>query len=249
MTEPASVLHGVRVVLVVHAHPDDETISSGGLLVELVQRGTQVHLVTATRGERGEIVAGTLDPTLDEAELAHAREAELRGALDVLGVHRHWWLGEPPARSAGRSVRRYRDSGMTWVRPGLAGPSSDAGPDAFARESLDEPTDDLLALIRSIEPDLVISYAPDGGYGHPDHVRAHEVSWAAAQAASVRFAELTAEPGPDVEWFELDRHRARMTEALGHHRSQLTVDGDHLVHSGGQRQPIEPSLGLRVRVG
>jgi N-acetyl-1-D-myo-inositol-2-amino-2-deoxy-alpha-D-glucopyranoside deacetylase len=242
-----SVLDGVRRALVVHAHPDDETIASGGLLAELLDRGIAVTLLTATRGERGEIVAGTLDPALDEASLADAREGELRAALSTLGVEDHHWLGLPPARAGDREPRRYRDSGMTWVRPGLAGPADDAGPDAFARAPLDEATADVSALLAHAGADLVISYAPDGGYGHPDHVRAHEAALGAARRAGLPFAELIPEPGPGVEWFSLEHHRAVMTAALRQHRSQLTVEGDHLVHSGGQRQPIEPSVGLRVR--
>jgi N-acetyl-1-D-myo-inositol-2-amino-2-deoxy-alpha-D-glucopyranoside deacetylase len=240
-----SVLDGVRRALLVHGHPDDETIASGGLLAELVERGVSVVLLTATRGERGEIVAGTLDPTLDEAALAAAREVELRGALHTLGVVDHYWLGEPPARADGSPSRRYRDSGMVWLRPGLAGPADDAGPDAFARAALGETTDDVAALVSLVRPDLVISYAPDGGYGHPDHVRTHESALGAAQRLGVPFAELAHEPGPGVEWLDLEHHRRVVTAALQHHRSQLTVDGDHLVHSGGQRQPIDPSVGLR----
>ncbi|RWZ67913.1 GlcNAc-PI de-N-acetylase [Labedella populi] len=242
-----SIPDGARRVLVVHAHPDDETIASGGLLAELVERGVAVVLLTATRGERGEIVAGTLDAALDESALSAAREIELRGALDVLGVTEHHWLGEPPARTVGLPPRRYRDSGMVWLRPGLAGPADDADADAFARAALAETIDDVAALVSAFGPDLVISYAPDGGYGHPDHVRTHEAASGAARNAAVPFAELSPVPGPDVDWLDLERHRPAVIAALGHHRSQLTVDGDHLVHSGGQRQPIEPSVGLRLR--
>lgn len=241
-----SVLDDVRTAIVVHAHPDDETIASGGLLVELVERGIRVVLVTATRGERGEIVAGTLDPRLDEHGLAAARASELRGALGALGIREHVWLGSAPARVAGLADRVYRDSGMEWVRPGLAGPSPDAGPDAFAEGVLDEEVADLDALVDAVQPDAIVGYGPDGGYGHPDHVRAHDIAAAAARTADVPFLELAHERGPGVEWFDLERHHDVVTLALGHHRSQLTVDGRDLVHSGGQRQAIEPSVGLRL---
>lgn len=230
----------------VHAHPDDETIASGGLLAELRARGVRVVLVTATRGERGEIVPGTLDPALDERALATAREAELRGALGILGVEEHHWLGVAPARAAGRPDHRYRDSGMEWVGPGLAGPAPDAADDAFAVGPLDEEIADLSALVDAIRPDLLVGYGPDGGYGHPDHVRAHVVAAASARAAGRPFLELAHAPAADVEWLDLEGRRALMTAALRHHRSQLTVDGDELVHSGGQRQAIEPSVGLRT---
>jgi len=241
-----SMLDDVRTALVVHAHPDDETIASGGLLAELRERGVRVVLVTATRGERGEIVEGTLDPRLDERGLAAAREAELRGALDALGVAEHVWLGSAPARAAGLPERVYRDSGMEWVRPGLAGPAPDAGPDAFAEGTIGEEIADLDAVVRAVGPDVIIGYGPDGGYGHPDHVRAHVVAAAVARTAALPFLELAHERGNDVEWLDLERHRDVVTLALGSHRSQLTVDGRDLVHSGGQRQAIEPSVGLRL---
>ncbi|WP_166404802.1 PIG-L family deacetylase [Labedella endophytica] len=240
-----SLLDDIGTALVVHAHPDDETIASGGLLAELRARGVRVVLVTATRGERGEIVPGTLDPALDETELAAAREAELHGALSAIGVDEHAWLGTAPARAAGLRDRRYRDSGMEWVRPGLAGPAADAGPDAFAETSVDEQVADLLALAENVCPDAVIGYGPDGGYGHPDHVRAHVIAAAVARSVGVPFLELAHDRDPGVEWFDLEHRRTAMTDALRHHRSQVTVDGSELVHSGGQRQAIEPSVGLR----
>lgn len=246
MSPLVSLLDAVGSALVVHAHPDDETIASGGLLAELRKRGVRVVLVTATRGERGEIVAGTLDPRLDERGLAAAREQELRGALTALDVSEHVWLGSSPARAAGLPERIYRDSGMEWVRPGLAGPSPDAGPNAFAQSALDEEIADLSAAMSRAHPDVVIGYGPDGGYGHPDHVRAHVVAKESARAGGVPFLELAHERGPDVEWLDLEHHRAAVTDALRHHRSQLTVDGSELVHSGGQRQAIEPSVGLRL---
>jgi N-acetyl-1-D-myo-inositol-2-amino-2-deoxy-alpha-D-glucopyranoside deacetylase len=241
-----SLLDGVRTALVVHAHPDDETIASGGLLAELRARGARVVLVTATRGERGEIVAGTLDPELHEHELADAREKELRGALEALGVVEHVWLGSAPARESGRPDRRYRDSGMEWVRPGLAGPAPDAGADAFAEVPVHEEVADLLAVVSLVRPDVVIGYGPDGGYGHPDHVRAHVVAATAARSASAPFLELVHEPGAGVEWLDLEMRRGAVLGALRQHRSQLTVDGPDIVHSGGQLQRIEPSVGLRL---
>jgi N-acetyl-1-D-myo-inositol-2-amino-2-deoxy-alpha-D-glucopyranoside deacetylase len=242
-----SILDDVRTVVIVHAHPDDETISSGGLLAELVERGTRVVLVTATRGERGEIVPGWLPGDPDDVDLVTERQRELRGALDVLGVGEHHWLGEPPARAAGLPPRRYRDSGMVWIRPGTAGPAPDADDDAFARADLEDATADLTALVRSVRPDLLVSYASDGGYGHPDHVRAHEITRRAAAVSDVPFAELTHEPAVDSEWLDLEQHRATVTAALQQHGSQLTARGDELTHSGGQRQTIDPSVGLRLR--
>lgn len=241
-----SLLDSLTSVLLVHAHPDDETISTGALAAELVAHGTRVTLVTATRGERGEVVAGPLSALEGTAELSALRELELQRATSTLGIVDRWWLGEPPARAAGLPPRRYLDSGMTWVRPGLAGPAADSGPDALTTASLDEVIADLEALIEWLRPELVISYDNGGGYGHPDHVCMHEAALAASRAVGVPFAEIAQAPADGVEWFELGAHRDAVTEALRCHASQLTVDGADIVHSGGQREPIPLAVGLRL---
>ena len=104
----------------VHAHPDDETLASGALIAHLVHLGHRVSVLTATRGEMGEVVPGPLSQLAGTPELELRREQELAGALDVLGVTDHAFLGTPPAR-AGGSVRRYLDSGMRWVSEHVAG--------------------------------------------------------------------------------------------------------------------------------
>lgn len=247
MTVPlSSLLDGCRSVLFVHAHPDDETITTGALIVELVRRGIRVSLVTATRGERGEVVAGPLSGLEGTTALAAERERELGRATDALGIAERFWLGDAPARAATLLPRRYRDSGMEWVRPGLAGPARDVDGDALVRAPLAEVVADLRALLTHVTPTLVISYDNGGGYGHPDHVRAHEATVHASRQCGIRFAEIVALPGPDVEWFDLDDHRHSVTDALRAHASQLTVDGTEIVHSGGQREAITTAIGLRV---
>lgn len=232
-------------VLLVHAHPDDETISTGALIAELVARGIRVSLLTASRGERGEVVPGPLSGLEGTAELTREREQELQRAAAALGVSDRFWLGEPPARAAGLAPRRYRDSGMTWIRPGLAGPADDVDGDALAIVPLDEVVADVAALTLALRPALVISYDSGGGYGHPDHVRMHDAALAACRAVGTPFAEILHEPAAGGEWFVLDRHLSTVTAALRCHASQLTVDGSHIVHSGGQREPITTSIGLR----
>ncbi|MGO2749509.1 MAG: PIG-L family deacetylase [Pseudoclavibacter sp.] len=255
MPEPTrSLLDSVRHALIVHAHPDDEALAGGALLRELHERGAKVTLVTCTRGELGEIVEGVLPEGTAVAELAEVRERELRGSLDALGIDAHRWLGTAPARAEGLEPREYRDSGMRWLRPGLAGPADETDLRALSVAPVEEVTADLAAVIAHDGPDLVISYDATGGYGHPDHVRAREASLAAARAAGVRFAELVeqserdlaAEIG-DLEWFDLEQHRAAVVAALRSHRTQLTVDDDGagLVHSGGQRQAVHLAIGLR----
>jgi len=240
-----SIVDGCRSILFVHAHPDDETITTGALIAEFVARGIRVSLVTATRGERGEVVAGPLTALEGTPELAVERERELHAAADALGISQHFWLGEQPARAKALAPRRYRDSGMEWVRPGLAGPARDVADDALVQAPLADVVDDLTALLEHLSPSLVISYDDGGGYGHPDHVRVHDAAVRASRAAGIRFLEIVATPDSGVEWFELTEHRATVTAALHQHASQLTVDGVDIVHSGGQREAITTSIGLR----
>lgn len=241
-----SILDSATSVLLVHAHPDDETISTGGLIVYLTTRGIRVSLVTATRGERGEVVAGPLSALAGTAALAEERERELELAARTLGITEGFWLGEKPARAPGLPARRYADSGMEWIRPGLAGPAADSDVDALARAPLAEVTADLAAILRHSQPSLVISYDRTGGYGHPDHVRVHDAALAVSRELLIPYAEIVEAPAPDAEWFSLESHLDIVTAALSAHASQLSVDGDAIVHSGGQREPIRTAVGLRL---
>jgi N-acetyl-1-D-myo-inositol-2-amino-2-deoxy-alpha-D-glucopyranoside deacetylase len=243
-----SILDGVTSVLLVHAHPDDETISTGALIADMVSRGILVSLLTATRGERGDVVPGPLSGLQGTDALTSRREDELRAAAQALGIGECQWLGEPPARAPGLPARRYRDSGMSWIRPGLAGPAIDFELDdeALTRATLQEVADDIGALLGRRHPSLVISYGHGGGYGHPDHVRVHEAALAASRAAGIPFAEIVHAPAAGVEWHDLGAHLPTVRAALHCYASQLTVDGSHIVHSGGQREPITSAVGLRL---
>jgi len=241
-----SLLDGCASVLFVHAHPDDETISTGALITEFVARGTRVFLLTCSRGERGEVVAGPLTALAGSDELAEERERELERATAILGITERFWLGEPPARVPGLGARRYRDSGMVWLRPGLAGPADDAAEDALSVAPLAEVSADIAALIERLRPSLVVSYDDGGGYGHPDHVRAHDATRAACLSTGTDFAEVLEAPAADEDWFDLPQHLGVVTDALRAHASQLTVHGAEIVHSGGQREAIGTSAGLRL---
>lgn len=240
-----SILDGVSSILFVHAHPDDETLATGALIAELVDRGVRVQLVTATRGERGEVVEGVLGDDVDPETLSTIREAELSAACDVLGIAERYWLGTDPARAPGLPPRRYRDSGMSWLKPGLAGPSPDVTSDALVSAPLDEVTADLAALIDATRPSLVVGYDDAGGYGHPDHVRMHDATVAACRSTATPLAEIVAERGDDVEWFGLQHRLPTVTAALEAHATQVRVDGADVVHSGGQRHAVPTSVGLR----
>jgi N-acetyl-1-D-myo-inositol-2-amino-2-deoxy-alpha-D-glucopyranoside deacetylase len=140
-------------LFLVHAHPDDESIITGGLILRARDAGERVVVVTCTGGEEGEV------HNLDQAvrpRLAEVRESELRAACAILGVNRLELLG-------------YRDSGM-------AGWPANDHPDSFHRASLDEVVKRLVLLLWAERPDAVVTYGPDGTYGHPDHVRAHQAT-------------------------------------------------------------------------
>ncbi|MDR7384233.1 PIG-L family deacetylase [Promicromonospora iranensis] len=191
-----------------HAHPDDETLTTGGLLAAFAAAGRPACVVTCTRGERGEVIAlpgttseGRAGLEGDGPALGAYRETELAAALTQLGgggdgAVEHAFLDTlplPGPRVSGSSRVpdasggvRYEDSGMTWVAPGVAGPAPDSPPTAFARVPLDEPAGRLATLVRARRPAVVATYEPGGGYGHPDHVRAHQVT--------VRALELAADP-------------------------------------------------------
>jgi N-acetyl-1-D-myo-inositol-2-amino-2-deoxy-alpha-D-glucopyranoside deacetylase len=147
----------VSTLLLVHAHPDDESIATGGVMAKAHDEGHRVVLVTATRGEVGEIAV------LDEAEtrprLGEVREAELRKACEILGVDRLEFLG-------------YRDSGME-------GTEDNDDPRRFHRAPLVDAAMHLAVILREEKPDVVVTYGPEGSYGHPDHIKAHEVTVAA----------------------------------------------------------------------
>jgi LmbE family N-acetylglucosaminyl deacetylase len=143
-----------------HAHPDDEAIATGGTMASLAEQGHRVVLVTATRGELGEVDDGFLDP---EETLAARREVELADAARILGTARVAFLG-------------YEDSGME-------GEPSASRPGCFATADLDEAAGRLADLLAEEASDVLVVYDEHGGYGHPDHVQVHRVGMAAAERA------------------------------------------------------------------
>jgi N-acetyl-1-D-myo-inositol-2-amino-2-deoxy-alpha-D-glucopyranoside deacetylase len=164
-------------LLLVHAHPDDESLWTGGTIARYAAAGVQVTLVTCTLGEEGEIIPPSLRSLAADAadQLGGYRIGELRAACAALGVSDHRWLG---------GVGRWRDSGM-------AGVAANDHPRAFAGGDLGAQADALASVIAEVRPQVVVTYGPDGGYGHPDHIRAHEVTMSACDAVDRVFFAVT----------------------------------------------------------
>lgn len=145
-----------------HAHPDDESIGTGGTMAKAAAEGHRVVLVVATRGEQGEVPDGFLDPG---EELADRRTAELEEACAILGVHRLEFLG-------------YRDSGM------MGTPENEAR-DCFWQADLDEAAKRLATILQDEAADVLVFYDDHGLYGHPDHIQVYRVGERAAELAGV----------------------------------------------------------------
>ena len=179
-------------LLAVHAHPDDETLATGALLAAWAAAGLPVTVVTATRGERGEVIPPALHHLEgDGAALAAHRTRELAAALAALGVGDRVFLDTVPE---GPVAASYQDSGMVWLGTARAGTGEHVPAGAFVGVPLDEAARRLAAVLRARRPALVVTYDPEGGYGHPDHVRVHEVVTRALQMTA------GAERPPTVWW-------------------------------------------------
>lgn len=165
-------------ILLVHAHPDDESINNGVTMAKYVAEGIGVTLVTCTGGEMGEILVPELAHLAHDQEdrLADQRKLELDAAMAALGVTDHRYLG---------GFGRYRDSGMQWHPDGYAVAADDVHDNAFWHADLTTASDDLVAVIREVRPQVLVTYDQFGGYGHPDHIQAHRVAMYAAALAAV----------------------------------------------------------------
>lgn len=193
-------------LLAVHAHPDDETLSTGALLATWAAAGGPVTVVTCTRGEQGEVIGAALAALEgDGPALAAHRERELARALAALGVVDHVFLDHAGPGPAGR----YVDSGMAWVGVSQAAVGEVLPDGAFVRVDLDEAAGRLAAVIRERRPDVVVGYEPGGGYGHPDHVRAHEVMHRAVALAAEDTGGAEGHLVPVLLWSVVEEARLR----------------------------------------
>jgi N-acetyl-1-D-myo-inositol-2-amino-2-deoxy-alpha-D-glucopyranoside deacetylase len=171
-----------RRLLLVHAHPDDETLTTGGTIARYAAApDTSVTLVTCTLGEQGEVIPAHLAELAPDRgdQLGGYRIGELAGACAALGLRDHRFLG---------GAGRWRDSGMALAGHGVrAATPEHLHPRAFAQPgAFDEQVDALVAVLEEVRPQVVVTYAADGGYGHPDHVRAHEITVAAVRRVPAR---------------------------------------------------------------
>jgi N-acetyl-1-D-myo-inositol-2-amino-2-deoxy-alpha-D-glucopyranoside deacetylase len=159
-----------RRLLLVHAHPDDETINSGATMARYAAEGVAVTLLTCTLGEEGEVLVPELAGLAVDAadQLGGYRMLERRDAMAALGVTDARWLG---------GAGRYRDSGMM-------GTAANDHPRAFWNADLDEAVGHAVAVVRDVRPQVLVTYDEKGGYGHPDHIQAHRVAMAAVDAAA-----------------------------------------------------------------
>ncbi|MGO3886376.1 MAG: PIG-L deacetylase family protein [Mycetocola sp.] len=230
-------------VLVFHAHPDDETLVSGPVIAALREEGVPVTLVTATRGERGDIVAEARASVQTSGNLTTHRQRELDAACTALGIREHVTLGSAPARALGLPDTRYTDSGMRWIREGLAGPATDVTPDTFTSQSHNTELADLLATIAAIRPAALVGDDEDGGYGHPDHRRCHALLRDASRLTGIPAFVVGEETS--AGWRIQPQNSEPIREALRAHASQLTLDADTVTHSGGQSEPIRTVARVR----
>ena len=207
-----------------HAHPDDETLTTGGTMARLAAEGHRVVLVTATGGELGEVPEGFLAPGED---LASRRARELEAACAILGVARHVNLG-------------YGDSGM-------AGEPTNDAEGSFWRTDVEEAATRLAALLREEGAEAFTAYDEHGGYGHPDHIQVHRVGMRAAELAGVprvfmatvnrshlrRLTEQAADFG--VALAEEDRPPV---EELGVEEDRITTAVDVSAYLGAKREAM-----------
>ena len=197
-------------LLLVHAHPDDESLNNGATMAKYVAEGRGVTLVTCTLGEEGEVlVPGLAHLAADRDDgLGRHRVTELTLAMKALGVTDHRFLGGPG---------RFRDSGMEWDEKGHARAMPTVRDDTFWKADLTAAADLLVAIVREVRPQVLVTYDEFGNYGHPDHVQAHRVAMYAAQLAAVpSYRRDLGEPWEiaKIYWTALSLSRLREEAAM-----------------------------------
>jgi N-acetyl-1-D-myo-inositol-2-amino-2-deoxy-alpha-D-glucopyranoside deacetylase len=221
-----------RRLLLVHAHPDDESIGNGVTMAKYAAEGAHVTLVTCTLGEEGEVLVEGLAHLAADREdgLGEHRIGELEQAMKVLGVTDHRFLGGPG---------RFRDTGMATDESGMAVPPPTVRPDAFWVADLTVAADLLVEVIRETLPQVLLTYDQLGGYGHPDHIQAHRVAMYASLLAAVPSYRRDLGPAwdiPKVYWNAIAEERMRAS--LRH----LRDSGDTTMFEGMDPEGPLPSF-------
>jgi N-acetyl-1-D-myo-inositol-2-amino-2-deoxy-alpha-D-glucopyranoside deacetylase len=218
---------GGRRLLLVHAHPDDESIGTGATIAKYVGQGARVTLVTCTLGEEGEIIPSSLAHLAAgrEDRLGEYRIGELAAACAVLGVTDHRFLGGPG---------RWRDSGMMGTR-------ANDDPRCFWRADLDQAARALLDVIGEVRPQVLVTYDANGFYGHPDHIQAHRVARRAAELAGpagpAKFYATAAHKAAEVTTqIDAGAYLDRKLAAMRAHATQITVSAPYFALSDGVRR-------------
>jgi LmbE family N-acetylglucosaminyl deacetylase len=188
-----------------HAHPDDEAIATGGAMARAAAEGHRVVLVVATDGDHGEVP----DDLADSETLVERRRAETEASIAALGAHRVEFLG-------------YTDSGMT-------GWEQNAHPASFLRADLAEAAERLAVILREEQADVLTAYDWHGNYGHPDHIKVHEVGHAAA--------DLLVAQGIDIRLFEATMNRDRVVTMM---KAAMEAGMTGPSGGGGEKDDGEP---------
>ena len=228
-------------LMIVHAHPDDESLFSGHLIAHALRAGAAVKVVTLTRGEMGHAQSKELEYLNNDTQaMALFREQELSKALQAFEGVEHSYLGQ----------RAYRDSGMRINAWGKVGKPRKLDEMSLAAAGTSVVGEDLAQEIKDFRPDTVVTYDVKGGYGHPDHKAAHAaVAWAIRhlQKSRIRpqFWEIV-EPGKsfDVEFGDEQTAEIKKT-ALQAHGSQIEVSGDEIIYNGKTRMRLSDKERLR----
>jgi N-acetyl-1-D-myo-inositol-2-amino-2-deoxy-alpha-D-glucopyranoside deacetylase len=194
-----------RRLLLVHAHPDDESIGNGATMAKYAAEGAAVTLVTCTLGEEGEVLVDDLSHLAAHREdgLGEHRIGELSDAMKALGVSDFRYLGGPG---------RFRDTGMVTDSTGMAIPPAHIRPDTFWAADLNVAADLLVEIIREVRPQVLVTYDEFGGYGHPDHIQAHRVATYGTALAAVASFRPDLGPAWDVAkvyWSAMSANRMR----------------------------------------
>ncbi|TNC48050.1 N-acetyl-1-D-myo-inositol-2-amino-2-deoxy-alpha-D-glucopyranoside deacetylase [Mumia zhuanghuii] len=211
-----------RRLLLVHAHPDDETIATGAIMAKYAAEGARVTLVTCTLGEEGEVLVPELEHLASDRDdqLGPHRITERDAAMKALGITDARWLG---------GAGTYRDSGMVWSETGAATVAPDVPANAFWLADLREAADHLVAVIREVRPQVLVTYDDFGNYGHPDHVQAHRVAtYAVALAAVPSYREDLGEPWDVAKVYWTAQSESWLREGL----RRLREAGDHTTFEG-----------------